>query len=217
MSPLAERPPHTVDGAEMLAEIEDELAFRRTVYARQVDRNAMKADDALEMIATMEAIRDDLTSAYDAATETWPGRRVGWRVKVKELRRELAIRRGSWPKRVANPADPLDKATAARRLERLDAVHFRYWMELFGADDEFIGPPQVRYDKTRAWHYVRWLWMRDALNRGGRDALCVTPDFRRFADALHERNPGAVSIWRDYRAAAERNNMLAHIPAVSGT
>lgn len=215
MSPLAERAPHALPPDELVAEIEAELDYRRTVYGRQVNRNAMAPADALARIETIEAIRDDLRFVYDNATGTWPGLRVDWTTKVRELRRELAIRRGSWPRRVANPADPLDQPTAALRLERLDAVHYRYWMDLFASDDEFTGDRQARFDKLRAWHFVRWRWMRDVLNRGGRDARCVPPYIRQFIDAIRQQDAKALSIWHEYRDAAERHGLLTLAPAIA--
>jgi hypothetical protein len=176
MSDMSERPPWSITTDEIEAEVDELLAWRRAIYPRAVERGEMIEGKAEHHIDIIDAIRDDLMIRYDPATECWFGRRWPWQVKVAEIRRELEQRRTSWPKRIADPADPFTAATAQQRMEAWEGLHFRYWMELHGADREFTGTSDVRSRLIKAAHRRRIAWYRGALARGGRDARCVPPN-----------------------------------------
>lgn len=206
MSELSVRPPHAVSVEEMIAEVGQERADRESFYRRLVAKGTMSQADCDRHIALVGAILSDLKAGFGSAES------FGWDVKVRELRRELQLRRNRWPKRIGSPSDPLDKATATRRMERLEAVHFHYWVELFGADDEFGGgrggfdpphflPSDARYGRLRA-HYGRiWTWEREALRLG---APAARPGMAVFYAKVDAGEPDAVGIWNHYLFCAER-------------
>ena len=146
-SGLARRHPGDIDNDELLREVDQELDRRRAAYPALVTRGTLSREEAEQHIATWATIRDDwrrlehrlerlLGSRADGTALTLrraPAAYAGtWDARVRELRRELAIRRAAYPKWIANAGNPLTADDAALRLERLDAVHWRYWMQLFG-------------------------------------------------------------------------------------
>jgi hypothetical protein len=203
MSPLSVRAPHAVPREEMLAEVEQELADRRGFYGRMVARQKMSAGDAARHIDTLTAIGADLR---EPGLPTY-----SWADKVRELRRELAIRRAAWPRRIAKPGDPLDEATAIRRMERLDAVHFAYWIQLFESDDEFHGrslaPPHFLPSDGSAMGVIRayvwriWDWERRALAAGDPAAR---PAMAAFYAAMDDPASEEAALWDHYRHCAAR-------------
>lgn len=206
MSDLSTRPPHSVPEEEMLAEVEQELADRDGFYRRQVAKQTMTADDAERHIAALAAVAADLGGA--AAKGGLGAAGIAWDSKVRELRREIAIRRNRWPKRVDSPADPLDRATAGRRMERLDAVHFHYWVRLAFADDLVAGfdpphflPSDADRGLVRAWQWRIWEWERRALAAGDPAAR---PAMAAFYASIDAGEAEAASIWEHYRFCAER-------------
>ncbi|GAM00741.1 hypothetical protein [Sphingomonas parapaucimobilis] len=169
-------PPHLVDRRAMLVELEEELDKRIRVYPGHVERRLMSREDAEHHIVVWRAIiadfhrdeaaaarRDGHGYAIDPAPYTHD-----FDARVRELRRELATRRNAYPKWIASPANPLTAETATRKLTRLDAVHWRYWMHLFAFDER--GDP---LDLTRLAHAAeremlnRAAAWRDASARGG--------------------------------------------------
>lgn len=210
MSDLSVRPPHAVPADEGLAEVRQELAEREGFYRRLVAKGTMAQADADRHIAIFAAIAADLTADARSAGQL-PSSTFAWDAKVRELRRELALRRNRWPKRIDAPSDPLDQATAVRRMERLEAVHFRYWVELFGADDQFRDgagfepphylPSDARHGRIRAFYGRIWAWERDALARGDPAAR---PAMAAFYAQVEAGEPEAAGIWDHYMFCAER-------------
>lgn len=204
MSPLSARPPHAVPREEMLAEVEQELADRVPFYGRMVAAGKMEAGTANRHLDVLRSIGADLGGAPAPFAFSWDA-------KVREMRRELALRRNAWPRRIAKPADPLTEAAAARRMERLDAVHFLYWVGLFEADDEFAGralpPPHVLPSDggsagvIRAYLWRIWRWERAALAAGDPAARPWMAMFYALVDAGDSE---AVEAWDHYRDCAER-------------
>ncbi|WP_061780778.1 hypothetical protein [Sphingomonas sanguinis] len=156
--------PHLVDTHEMLIELDEELEKRLRVYPGHIERSMMKREDAEHHIGVWRAIiadhhrheaararRDGHGYTIDPAPYTFD-----WEARVRELRRELATRRNAYPKWIASPANPLTADVAARKLARLDAVHWRYWMHLFAFDEH-----GDRFDLTRLAHVAE----REMLNR----------------------------------------------------
>jgi hypothetical protein len=157
-------PPHLVDRHDMLLELEDELDKRLRVYPAHVERAMMKREDAEYHVGVWRAIIAD-HHRYEAAQARRDGHgytidpapyTYDWEARVRELRRELATRRNAYPKWIASPANPLTAEVAARKLTRLDAVHWRYWMQLFAFDQH-----GDTMDLTRLAHAAE----REMLNR----------------------------------------------------
>lgn len=150
-SPLSQRAPgHGVPLLDQLAAVEAELARRRapTGYQRQVDKGALTAAQAAEHIAILDAIRHDLaTDCFPAERNLAlaqgreppsPPHRAGpdfpWEAKVREIRRELAIKRNTLPRHVASATNPMSEPEARRILECWDALHWLYFAYLAGFD-----------------------------------------------------------------------------------
>ena len=139
-SDLARRTPCELDRDELLAELEHELDKRLRVYPGHIKSGTMKRADAEHHIAVWRALIDDHRQA-DAAIAAMLGRPApsldaphafDWPTRIRELRRELAMRRNAYPKWIASPTNPLTQDIAIAKLERLDAVHAHYWLHLFG-------------------------------------------------------------------------------------
>lgn len=139
-SPFVDRQPHRVPLADILAEVSREVHRRRTAYPAMVARGSLDQAEAQRHQAVLAAIEADLAREV-ARTGASPGLpaeddapAIGWAAKVRELRRELAIRRAAYPKWVASATNPLTEAEARTRLEAFDAAHFLYWHALFAFD-----------------------------------------------------------------------------------
>lgn len=205
---LAVRPPHAIDRDEQLAEVDRELADRALLYDRFVTRGKMSADNAELHIGILRAIALDLGGAAEA------GRRYSWSAKVRELRRELAIRRGAWPKRVASPSDPLDQATAAQRMEALQGVHFAYWIELRFCDEFGRGATlDETLDMVRARVFQVMAWERDQWLQGGDARAIVRPRMADFFGELARGREGAALVWNSHEAAARRHGLAPALHA----
>lgn len=139
----AAQAPHMVERGDMLIELDEELDKRLRVYPAQVARGTMTQDASDRHLALWRAIVADhhrgeaaiarlmrRPYAIDAAPLA-----LDWDGKVRELRRELAMRRNAYPKWIASPTNPLTAPAAARKLAAIDAVHWRYWMELYCFSD----------------------------------------------------------------------------------
>lgn len=150
MSGLSVRPPHRVAPDEWLLEIDEELDRRRRAYPMFVAEKRMKEEDAARHIAVLLAIRSDLAGHWN--------RSESWDVKVRELRRELALRRNAYPSQIERRR--LRPAEAVMRMERMEAVHWRYWIALDFFDcGERAGAPfaerlpliRAASEAVRAW------------------------------------------------------------------
>ncbi|ARS27643.1 hypothetical protein [Sphingomonas sp. KC8] len=151
---LSVRPLHTIGIDEMLAELRRTCEYRHQLYPRSVETGRMTRDEMLHHIALIEQILDDMTPAVPDLP--WPEqlrfdqekqdrrKRSGflWPDKVRELRREIALRRNAWPKAIADGRRNVIEARTA--MERLEAVHWRYWI----ACDHF--EPADTHDAIRA-------------------------------------------------------------------
>lgn len=211
MSDLSVRPPHAVPAEEMRAEIEQELADRRGFYRRLVAKQTMTQEDADRHIAIFEAIAADL--AWHADEQDEGGTAHSWDAKVRELRREIALRRNRWPKRIASPSDPIDAAGATRRMERLEAVHFKYWIDLFRANDAFAAVPIADMaDTIRAWLWIRDDWRRRAADAGDRaadPAWSTAAEAARLEAHLASLPAGQAAVTRSYAAGVEATRLRA--------
>lgn len=133
---LSRRAPWTIEPADMCGELARELSHRRSFYPRLVAESRMKQSEADHHIALLDAIHRDMTGidVDRAATGTWDP-------KVRELRREIAMRRALWPKRIA--AGRMREADATPHMEALEAVHFQYWIRLDHWDMNCGRPPET--------------------------------------------------------------------------
>lgn len=159
MSALSIRPPWQVEQDEYLPELEEELRHRRPFYARMVARGTMAAQEAERHLALWEAVIADVAAAPGAGSGASRAcRPFLWHEKVRELRRELQLRRNAWPRKIGSPTLPISAAQAALRMERLEAVHWRYWVKLDHCD-EFGGPrcaEQTQRIRAYMWRVEDW-------------------------------------------------------------
>lgn len=179
-SELSTRGPSHVALDEYLLEIDRELEHRARAYPRFVAKGSMTEPEAARHVAVLCAIRDDyLRLPFPAGGDPrWPHRdsdvRHTWDDKVRELRRELALRRAIYPKRIAG--NILSRPDAALRMERLEAVHADYWRGLFMFDQwDGCATAADRRDKIRAWS-----WRIDEANSGATPEPTYRPAAERF-------------------------------------
>ncbi|QNQ09290.1 hypothetical protein [Sphingomonas alpina] len=152
-SSLAVRAPRAVPLDEQMIELQTELERRIRVYPGLVAADKLKQEEADQHIAVWRAIiADHHRLAASIARHCHQAYAVNpapycfdWPTRVRELRRELQLRRNAYPKWIDAPANPLTVATAAQKLECLDAVHARYWHQLFA-----FSPPHVARDADPA-------------------------------------------------------------------
>lgn len=136
------RPSADVYLLKRIAEVKRELDQRRRFYPNWVAQGRITALEMEHEIRIFEAIEHDLMAAHrQEETGVWamPGAgdgpldpaavREAWEAKVRALRRELALRRNAYRKRVEQGR--LSQADADKQLERLEAVHWMYWVEGF--------------------------------------------------------------------------------------
>lgn len=175
MSAFSRLPPWQVKLPEQLAELEQEILRRRKAYPLLVDRGRMTGDEAERHIEAFAAIARDIRFEIDCdAMEgaEWDRRHARreaelqrcpfkWDDKVRELRREIALRTNKFPGEIERGR--ITEAEAAIRMERLDAVHWRYWIELrhFDYPPEFEDEPfsaRMAFVRTLAHNRENWLY-----------------------------------------------------------
>lgn len=177
-STLAQRAPGDVPFAEMQRELADERTHRAAAYPAMIAKQTMTRADAARHVAIWRAIEADFTAA--AAHQDRPGsaqaraasagNTITWADKLRELRRELALRRNAYPKWIARAAATLTAAEAARKLEALDAIHWCYWHRLFAFTP-------AGEDPARDLARLHWIAVREAERAKAR------------ADRNHHRQP----------------------------
>lgn len=147
-SELSRRAPRALDRDELLIELEEEYHRRQRFYPTQVKKGAMTETQADHFLGLWAALIADHRRA-DHAVATLRGARphgepdpftFDWPARIRELRRELAMRRAAYPKWVASVTNPLTEFDAVKKLERLDAVYHRYWLGLFCFSHPSIAP-----------------------------------------------------------------------------
>lgn len=141
LSPGA-RHPNEIYLAKQLAEIRRELDYRRRFYGDWVNKGRLTELAKAHEIAMFEEIEHDFV-ALQRLDETgiWSDPGSGdepldiaavhdaWQAKVRALRREIMLRRNTYRKRVDQGRMSPEDAT--KHLERIEAVHWRYWMDGF--------------------------------------------------------------------------------------
>ncbi len=118
------------NAAELVAELERELADRRRFYPGMVDKGRMLKADADYQLAIFAEILADLAVAFGPPPWILAAPRFAWGEKVKALWRELELRRRFYPDRIAKGRMTQDQAH--QQFARLEAVHTLYWHQMFG-------------------------------------------------------------------------------------
>ena len=158
---LSIRPLWSIDRAEQLAELGREIGYRATAYPRMVDTGRLKQADADRHVRILESVLLDLDDVADRprATGTWPA-------MIRELRRELALRRNLWPKLI--DSGRMKPADACRHMEALEAAHWACWIELRGIDSEFpAGTPAAQSSAIIHGLFAqREIWLERAAAEG---------------------------------------------------
>lgn len=144
----ASRAPRDIAPAELLAEARREHEHRRRFYPDYVRKHRITEIEARYETDIMAAIAADLDAWRRAEPgKGWllPGYETGrapadnvhaaWEKKIRALRRELAIRRKAYPRMIAQFR--LTEAEAKAQLERMEAIHWLYWVECFA----LVAPP----------------------------------------------------------------------------
>lgn len=111
--------------AQMRTEIESELAYRRATYPKRIELGRLDPDQAERQIAILGEIRVQLPHPGNNHAEGEAA--FSWADKVRELRREITMRRQLYPRWIADPKSPLTRETAILRLARMEATHELYW------------------------------------------------------------------------------------------
>lgn len=176
MADMSRRPPWTIDADEQEEELGDELSFRRDRYPVMVAKGrGLTHDDADRHIRIWEEILADCrvvpadrsVRALDEARQRRQAMRILWEDKVRELRREVLIRRNAYPGWVDKGRVTL--GTAREKVARIEAVHWRYWMTGFVWDDCLLG--RDRADRARLFrnfHVPRIEWQLAQIDAGAR-------------------------------------------------
>lgn len=142
MSATSHRAPWSIDLDEQEAELRDELADRRDLYPALVakGRGLTQEDADRHILVWDEIVADCTVIPADVPADRW-GRltaearrrrleaRILWEEKVREIRREIAIRRRSYAGKVEKGR--MLAGIAHEKIERLEAVHWRYWITGF--------------------------------------------------------------------------------------
>lgn len=141
--------PHSISLGQQIEEIARELHQRRNAYPRRVQQGLMTRYDAERQIDILHAIEDDLR--FEAELAHWSKSapvgavmppdmvqrrdkksdilgRWRWSDLVNELRREIILRRRFY--RAWIDKGSLDPVRARHQLERFEAVHCRYWVDM---------------------------------------------------------------------------------------
>lgn len=155
--------PHSVPLAAQEAELSRELDQRRHAYPRRVEKRMLSQYDADRRIDLLHAIHDDIAwlaqfARWSAGTEPRFSHdmtrhrdaaeaaiaRFRWSELVAELRREIDMRRKYYPAWVRKGS--LDAPRARLQLERIEAVHFLYWVH-----GRWFMPDELHSVRDRVW------------------------------------------------------------------
>lgn len=206
MADLSRRPPWSIDIEEQEAELGDELASRRDRYPamvakgrgltqRDADRHILVLG---EILADCRLLPDDRSPAacartLDEARDRRREMRILWEDKIRELRREITIRRNGYPGWIDKGRVTL--GVAREKMERIEAVHWRYWMTGFVWDDCLLGRDRVdRARLFRDFHVPRIEWQLQQLDANARWADPAWSSNRAWSEAYCRQ-------WRAERAA----------------
>lgn len=123
----------------MIDEALRELAGRRQRHPGYVATERMTERESAHELAVMASIVADLRMAQASWRPSGiafaPDKTVTWTAKVETLRRELAIRRAAYPRWIER--GQLNAAVAHGQMERLEAIHWMYWVNaMFWLPDE---------------------------------------------------------------------------------
>lgn len=119
-------PPYlAVSRTDMMAEVAEELRYRRSTYPKRISLGRMNQGEADRQIAIFTEIAAELPSPGNDHSEPDPA--FSWSDKVNELRREITMRRQLYPRWIDSPQSPLTKVRGCLRMARLEAVHEIYW------------------------------------------------------------------------------------------
>jgi hypothetical protein len=158
-------------GRRLIEEIDRTIAEAARAAPGRIDRGTLTRAEADRTAAVLRAIAADLTverthvaacRAHFAAGGDWlalpdnplpvsaaaPGEGgASWEEKIHVLRRELHFRRTYDPERVKRGR--MTAAAAREQLERLEAVHHKYWWHMFtwtSPTGAAVGTPAWRAD-----------------------------------------------------------------------
>ncbi len=136
------RAPFEVPLNKRIAEVRRELDQRRRHYPQFVIRGRMtelEADLETRMMATVLEDLEALQRREETGIWAMPGMgdqvpepiavHEAWERKIRSLRREIQIRRNTYPRKVEQGRMTADDAR--KWLERLEAVHWMYWIDCF--------------------------------------------------------------------------------------
>jgi hypothetical protein len=170
-----------------LAELERELHHRRNSYPARVDKGRMHAHDAEQGINIMRGLVEDAKAfeacdAWYAAQETPEGEALWaalmrqqaaadealapfrWSEVVIALQQEIRLRRRYYPQWIE--AKTLDPFRARHQLERIEKVHFHWWvgMHRFMPDHLHLiqdkirkpGPERLQFQMAFREHRARF-------------------------------------------------------------
>lgn len=174
---LSIRPPHTVPLDELLLDLEEERDRRRQLYPKWVNVGRITIEEANHHRQILAQILDDLTppapslspAAYrrhqDEQAERASASPHRWADKVRELRREIALRRKAYPKWIGE--NRMAEADVRRSMERIEAAHWRYWIRLdhFDASDSEL-PLRERLQPIRDQAAAVEAWLVHAHHSG---------------------------------------------------
>jgi hypothetical protein len=123
--------PRDVPIAIMIDEIARELAGRRKVYPQWIEIERITKLESAHEIGTVTAILADLRMSQSCwrrnGTPFAPDTSATSEAKVKVLRREISIRRASYPRWIDKGG--LNVAVAHAQMERIEAIHWLYWAD----------------------------------------------------------------------------------------
>lgn len=135
-SELSKREPGSITIAEKIAEMLEETRRRDNAYPRFINAGSLAPEAAEHQQKVWKAITIDYQRL--AACTHWTMKpdydrfpfTGDWRGRVAEIRRELQMRRNAYPRWMESPTNNMDRGTATRKLEVLDAIHDDYWCQL---------------------------------------------------------------------------------------
>lgn len=169
-------------------ELRYEIEQRKQLYPQLIAKGKLDRNEANREVAIFKVIAEEIRTGEPIEDD-----RFTWHDRVHALRRELNLRRATYPKRIAK--GKMAPEDADRHLELLDCIHYLYWCNGFGTDDPRMTAAHPERSYFEPGLRGNWQFAHAVVERSnGRRAFFLEhdPGFREWAAAAEAATIGPM-------------------------